>query len=414
MSKIKEIKAREIIDSRSNPTIEVDVVLENGAFGRAGVPSGASTGTHEALELRDGDLTRYSGKGVLKAVSNVEKIIAPKIIDKEFSQKELDEAIINLDGNPNKSGLGANAILGVSLAFAKASAANSGKALWQYFQEISGGNGTPKMPRPMVNILNGGLHAGNKLDFQEFMIVPRIDKGFKESLRLASETFHALKSILKDKNFSTGVGDEGGFSPNLESNVEAMELLTSAIEKAKFKPGEDITIAIDVAASTFYYDGKFLLSTESKTLSTDELIHMYETWIDSYPIISIEDGLDEDNWQGFKKLTELIGKRVMVVGDDLFATDINRLKQGIDLGAANAILVKLNQIGTVSETIETILEAKKAGYKAIISHRSGETEDTSIAHLAVGLSTEWIKTGSVSRGERTAKYNELLRIEESP
>ena len=406
MSKIKDIKAREILDSRGNPTVEVDVLLESGAKGRAAVPSGASTGSKEALELRDNDPKRYQGKGVLKAVNNVNTIIKDALIGLESShQRQIDETMINLDGTENKTNLGANATLGVSLAVLKATAKEKNIPLYKYFgDEIS-------LPRPMMNILNGGAHADNNLDFQEFMIIPNA-KSFKEILRIGSEVFHTLKKVLKENGFNTGVGDEGGFAPNLNTNEEALDMLMEAIKEAGYTPGKDVNFALDVAASEFYEDGIYNLKGANKKLTSNELVDYYQTLIDKYPIISIEDPVDEEDWEGFRKMTEKYGDKIQLVGDDLFVTNIKYLQKGIDNKAGNAILIKLNQIGTFTETLETINLAKENGYKTIISHRSGETEDVTIADLAVALNLGQIKTGSLSRSERTAKYNELLRIEE--
>ena len=407
MSKIKDIKAREILDSRGNPTVEVDVILESGIIGRASVPSGASTGSREAIELRDNDNNRYNGKGVLKAVDNVNNIIKEKLIGLDsLNQKIIDETMIKLDGTKNKSDLGANAILGVSMANLKAASIYKKIPLYKYFnEEIS-------MPRPMMNILNGGAHADNGLDFQEFMIIPKRDT-FKERLRVGAEVFHSLKQVLKENNLSTGVGDEGGFAPNLSTNKEALDLIIKAIEKAGYTPGKDVFLGLDVAASEFYENGKYNLKGENKILSTDELIKYFEDLVNNYPIISIEDPVDENDWDGFKKITEVLGDKIQLVGDDLFVTNKEYLKKGIEMKAGNAILIKVNQIGTITETIETINLAKENNYKTIISHRSGETEDTTIAHLAVGLNLKQIKTGSLSRTDRVCKYNELLRIEEN-
>lgn len=406
MSKIKDIKAREILDSRGNPTVEVDVLLESGAKGRAAVPSGASTGSKEALELRDNDPKRYQGKGVLKAVNNVNTIIKDALIGLESShQRQIDETMIKLDGTENKTNLGANATLGVSLAVLKATAKEKNIPLYKYFgDEIS-------LPRPMMNILNGGAHADNNLDFQEFMIIPNA-KNFKETLRIGSEVFHTLKKVLKENGFNTGVGDEGGFAPNLNTNEEALDMLMEAIKEAGYTPGKDVNFALDVAASEFYEDGIYNLKGANKKLTSNELVDYYQTLIDKYPIISIEDPVDEEDWEGFRKMTEKYGDKIQLVGDDLFVTNIKYLQKGIDNKAGNAILIKLNQIGTFTETLETINLAKENGYKTIISHRSGETEDVTIADLAVALNLGQIKTGSLSRSERTAKYNELLRIEE--
>ena len=406
MSKIKDIKAREILDSRGNPTVEVDVLLESGAKGRAAVPSGASTGSKEALELRDNDPKRYQGKGVLKAVNNVNTIIKDALIGLESShQRQIDETMIKLDGTENKTNLGANATLGVSLAVLKATAKEKNIPLYKFFgDEIS-------LPRPMMNILNGGAHADNNLDFQEFMIIPNA-KNFKETLRIGSEVFHTLKKVLKENGFNTGVGDEGGFAPNLNTNEEALDMLMEAIKEAGYTPGKDVNFALDVAASEFYEDGIYNLKGANKKLTINELVDYYQTLIDKYPIISIEDPVDEEDWEGFRKMTEKYGDKIQLVGDDLFVTNIKYLQKGIDNKAGNAILIKLNQIGTFTETLETINLAKENGYKTIISHRSGETEDVTIADLAVALNLGQIKTGSLSRSERTAKYNELLRIEE--
>lgn len=406
MSKIKDIKAREILDSRGNPTVEVDVLLESGAKGRAAVPSGASTGSKEALELRDNDPKRYQGKGVIKAVNNVNTIIKGTLIGLESSnQRQIDETMIKLDGTENKTNLGANATLGVSLAVLKATAKEKNIPLYKYFgDEIS-------LPRPMMNILNGGAHADNNLDFQEFMIIPNA-KNFKETLRIGSEVFHTLKKVLKENGFNTGVGDEGGFAPNLNTNEEALDMLMEAIKEAGYTPGKDVNFALDVAASEFYEDGIYNLKGANKKLTSNELVDYYQTLIDKYPIISIEDPVDEEDWEGFRKMTEKYGDKIQLVGDDLFVTNIKYLQKGIDNKAGNAILIKLNQIGTFTETLETINLAKENGYKTIISHRSGETEDVTIADLAVALNLGQIKTGSLSRSERTAKYNELLRIEE--
>ena len=406
MSKIKDIKAREILDSRGNPTVEVDVLLESGAKGRAAVPSGASTGSKEALELRDNDPKRYQGKGVLKAVNNVNTIIKDALIGLESShQRQIDETMIKLDGTENKTNLGANATLGVSLAVLKATAKEKNIPLYKFFgDEIS-------LPRPMMSILNGGAHADNNLDFQEFMIIPNA-KNFKETLRIGSEVFHTLKKVLKENGFNTGVGDEGGFAPNLNTNEEALDMLMEAIKEAGYTPGKDVNFALDVAASEFYEDGIYNLKGANKKLTSNELVDYYQTLIDKYPIISIEDPVDEEDWEGFRKMTEKYGDKIQLVGDDLFVTNIKYLQKGIDNKAGNAILIKLNQIGTFTETLETINLAKENGYKTIISHRSGETEDVTIADLAVALNLGQIKTGSLSRSERTAKYNELLRIEE--
>lgn len=405
MTKIKNIKAREILDSRGNPTVEVDVLLENGIKATASVPSGASTGQREALELRDGD-NRYMGKGVLKAVNNVNNIIAPALLGKEANnQKEIDQLMIELDGTETKSKLGANAILGVSMAILKASALDNGLPLYRYI-----GDGT-LLPTPMMNILNGGVHADNALDFQEFMIIPEATD-IKARVRIGSEVFHNLKRVLKEEGYNTNVGDEGGFAPNFKSNIEALDAIVRAIKLAGYTPGKDVNLALDVAASEFYKDGYYELKGENKTLSTDGLILYYEELINKYPIISIEDPVEENDWDGFRKITEKLGNKIQLVGDDLFVTNKKYLQKGIDLKAGNAILIKVNQIGTITETLETIELAKVNGYKTIISHRSGETEDTTIADLAVGLNLGQIKTGSLSRTDRVCKYNRLIRIEE--
>ena len=407
MSKIKDIKAREILDSRGNPTVEVDVILDNGVLGRASVPSGASTGEREVLELRDND-DRYNGLGVLKAVSNVNDIIKPVLIGFETDkQKELDYKLLELDGTKNKSKLGANAILGVSMAYLKASALDQNKPLYKYINEKYGES--LSLPVPMMNILNGGAHADNSIDFQEFMIIPRADS-IKERVRIGSEVFHSLKKVLKEKGLATSVGDEGGFAPDVKDNTEAFDLISEGITRAGYKPGVDVFFAIDVAASEFYKDGKYCF--DNKELSTSELIEYYKDLVSKYPIVSIEDPVDENDWEGFSLLTKEIGDKIQLVGDDLFTTNKEYLQKGIDMKAGNAILLKVNQIGTITETIETIELANKNNYKTIISHRSGETEDTTIAHLAVGLNLKQIKTGSLSRSERICKYNELIRIEE--
>lgn len=403
--KIKDVRGREILDSRGNPTVEVDVVLENGVVGRASVPSGASTGEREALELRDGG-TRYMGKGVLKAVNHVNSELRDLVIGMDAEdQKKLDYAMIELDGTSTKSRFGANAILGISMAAMKASAINLGLPLYKYM-----GSGTV-LPRPMINIINGGAHADNNLDFQEFMIIPNRDT-MKERIRISSEVFHALKKVLNERGLSTGVGDEGGFAPNLDSNREGFELIIEAIKRAGYVPGEDINLAIDVAASEFYKDGRYELKGEGKSLTTLELIEFYQELVEKYPIISIEDPVDENDWEGFRLVTEKLGDKIQLVGDDLFVTNKECLKKGIEMKAGNAILLKVNQIGTITETLETIALAKENGYSTIISHRSGETEDTTIADLSVALSLGQIKTGSMSRTDRIAKYNQLIRIEE--
>lgn len=412
MSLIESIHARQILDSRGNPTVEVDVVTESGAFGRAAVPSGASTGTHEAVELRDGDKKRYVGKGVLKAVENVNTKISTEIIGFDvFDQNLLDKIMIELDATPNKGNLGANAILGTSLAIAKAAAMEAGLPLYRYI----GGVSANTLPVPMMNILNGGSHADNSIDFQEFMVMPVKADTFSESLRMGTEIFHTLKKVLHDAGLSTNVGDEGGFAPNIKSNEEAIEIVLKAIEKAGFKPGEDVFIAMDAATSEFYDAGKNTYTfkkSSGKAISSDEMVEYWTNWSKKYPIISIEDGMAEDDWKGWKKLTDSIGKNVQLVGDDLFVTNVTRLQQGIDQGVANSILVKVNQIGSLSETIAAVNLAKRNAYKSIMSHRSGETEDSTIADLAVALNTGQIKTGSASRSDRMAKYNQLIRIEE--
>lgn len=411
MHKIKEIKGREIIDSRGNPTVEVDVILEDGSFGRAAVPSGASTGSHEAVELRDLE-KRYGGKGVMKAVRNVNDILNVKLKGKSFGQREIDEEMIKLDGTENKGKLGANAILGVSMAFAHAAAKSENKRLYEYFRDVAQFGNEFVLPTPMMNILNGGKHAHNSTDLQEFMIMPLGAPNFKEALRYGAEVFHALKKILTERGLNTSVGDEGGYAPSLPSNEAALEIIIEAIKKAGYVPGKDIFLAIDAAASEIYSDGKYDLKTENKKLTNKEMVELYAKWADKYPIVSIEDGLYEDDWEGYVMLTEKIGHKVQIVGDDLFVTNIKRLKRGIEMKAGNSILIKLNQIGTVSETIDAIKMAREAGYTSIVSHRSGETEDVTISDFVVGLGTGQIKTGSLCRGERTAKYNQLLRIEE--
>lgn len=403
--KIKDVIGREILDSRGNPTVEVDVVLENGVMGRAAVPSGASTGEREALELRDGG-ERFGGKGVLKAVANVNGPLRDLVIGMDASkQRELDYAMIELDGTDTKSKFGANAILGISMAAMKASANNENKPLYRYV-----GDGIV-LPRPMMNIINGGAHADNKLDFQEFMIIPERDS-IHERVRVGAEVFHALKKVLNEKGLSTGVGDEGGFAPDLQSNTEGFELIIEAIKRAGYVPGKDVSLAIDVAASEFYKDGKYNLVGEGRSLTTSELIDFFEELVNKYPIISIEDPVDENDWEGFAEITKRLGDRIQLVGDDLFVTNKKCLQKGIDMHAGNAILLKVNQIGTITETLETIELARNNGYATIISHRSGETEDTTIADLAVGLNLGQIKTGSMSRTDRICKYNQLMRIEE--
>ena len=409
MSEIFDVYAREILDSRGNPTVEVEVELESGALGIAQVPSGASTGIHEAIELRDGDPNRYLGKGVLKAVENVNEIIAPKILGYDATDQLLiDKLLIELDSTPNKSRLGANAILGVSLATAKAAADFFGLPLYCYI----GGVNAKELPVPMMNILNGGKHADSGVDLQEFMIVPAGGANFRESLRMGVETFHTLKKVLKEKKYNVAVGDEGGFAPNLKSSEEAIQLIVEAIKKAGYEPGKDIFIALDPAASEFYQDGKYVLSREGMVRTSDEMINYYAGLVDKYPIISIEDGLAEDDWEGWQKLTRKLGHKIQIVGDDLYVTDKKRLSRGIELKASNSILIKLNQVGTLTETLDTIETAKRAGFTAVISHRSGETEDTTVADLAVATNIGQIKTGSLCRTDRIAKYNQLLRIEE--
>ena len=407
MSKISKIRAREILDSRGNPTIEVEVHCADGAIGRAMVPSGASTGEHEALELRDGEKSRYMGKGVLEAVKNVHNIIAPHLAGFDAcNQVRIDRAMIELDETETKSRLGANSILGVSLASARAAANSEEISLFSYL----GGEGAVTLPVPLMNIINGGAHADNNLDFQEFMVVPHGFSTFREALRAGVETFHALKSILANKNLSTAVGDEGGFAPSLGSNEEALEFIIEAIWRAGYKPAEQISIALDVASSEFFEEGKY--HVERKTVPVAGLMEIYEEWIEKYPIVSIEDPLDENDWEGWKALTKKIGSAVQLVGDDLFVTNTKRLSDGITAGVANSILIKVNQIGTLTETLEAIEMAKQAGYSYIISHRSGETEDSTIADIAVATNAGQIKTGSASRSDRIAKYNQLLRIEE--
>lgn len=407
---IKKITAREILDSRGNPTVEVDVILDSGILGRAAVPSGASTGEHEALELRDKDKSRYLGKGVLKAAANVNDMIAPGLIGKDpLKQAAIDRFMIESDGTENKAKFGANAILGVSLAVAKAAGQVMKLPLYKYI----GGECANVLPVPMMNILNGGSHADNNVDLQEFMIFPLGAKNFAGALRMGSEVFHNLKSILKEKELVTAVGDEGGFAPDLSSNKEALEVIIKAIEKAGYKPGKDIYVCLDPAASSFYENNSYVLKAEKKQKNNSaDMIEFYNKLVEEFPIVSIEDGLAEDDWDGWQKLTGKLGKRIQLVGDDIFVTNIKRLKQGIEKGVANSILIKLNQIGTLTETLDTISLAKKNNFSCIISHRSGETEDTTIAHLAVAAGCGQIKTGSVCRTDRICKYNELLRIEE--
>ncbi|WPP52488.1 phosphopyruvate hydratase [Catalinimonas niigatensis] len=411
MSIIKKIHARQILDSRGNPTVEVDVITENNVLGRAAVPSGASTGQHEAVELRDDDKSLFMGKGVSKAVANVNSSIAEKLLGLSiFEQNLIDYTMLDLDGTPNKSKLGANAILGVSLAVAKAAAQELRQPLYRYI----GGVNANTLPVPMMNILNGGSHADNAIDFQEFMIMPVKAESFSEALRMGTEVFHHLKNVLKSKNLSTNVGDEGGFAPNIASNTEAIELVIQAIEKAGYKPGEEIFIALD-AASTEFYDsdkGVYKFASSGEELSSTDMANYWKEWVDQYPIISIEDGMSEDDWEGWKKHTDLLKDKCQLVGDDLFVTNVKRLQDGIDQGVGNSILIKVNQIGSLTETIDTVNLAKRNGYKSVISHRSGETEDNFIADLAVALNAGQIKTGSASRSDRMAKYNQLLRIQE--
>ena len=410
MSQITDVFAREILDSRGNPTLEVEVYLDSGAMGRAAVPSGASTGEREALELRDCDKSRYLGKGVLKAVANVNDRIAEQVIGLEASdQIGIDRKMLEMDGTEYKSQLGANAILGVSLAVAKAAAEESGLPLYQYI----GGTNAKELPLPMMNILNGGAHADNNVDIQEFMIMPAGAKSFAEALRMGAEVFHSLKGVLKGKGYNTAVGDEGGFAPNLKSNEEALQVIMEAIEQAGYKPGDDVLLALDVASSELYKDGKYHLENEAQPeKNAEQLISFYENLVNNYPIISIEDGMAENDWDGWKKMTDRLGKRIQIVGDDLFVTNPSILKEGISKGIANSILIKLNQIGTLTETLDAIEMAKRAGYTTVVSHRSGETEDTTLADLAVAVNAGQIKTGSLCRTDRVCKYNQLLRIED--
>ncbi|MDN6794428.1 MAG: phosphopyruvate hydratase [Propionibacterium sp.] len=407
MARIEAIGAREILDSRGNPTVEVEVLLEDGTVSRASVPSGASTGAFEAVERRDGDKSRYQGKGVQDAVEAVTEVIAPELIDEDATeQRHIDEAMIDLDGTDNKGKLGANAILGVSLAVAKAAAESAGLPLYRYL----GGPNAHVLPVPMMNILNGGSHADSNVDIQEFMIAPVGAPTFQEALRWGTETYHVLKSVLKERGLSTGLGDEGGFAPNLDSNAEALDLIVEAITKAGFKPGQDIALALDVASSEFFKDGLYQFEGEGR--STDYMVSYYEKLISDYPLVSIEDPLDEDEWDAWKSLTSEIGSRVQLVGDDLFVTNPTRLRKGIEMNVANALLVKVNQIGSLTETLDAVEEAHRNGYRSMTSHRSGETEDTTIADLAVATNSGQIKTGAPARSERVAKYNQLLRIEE--
>ena len=409
MSLIYDVNAREVLDSRGNPTVEVEIFLEDGTMGRVIIPAGASTGVHEAVELRDGDADRYLGKGTLQAVDNVMNVIAPELIGMNvFDQVGIDKMLIELDGTPNKGKLGANAILGVSLAAAKAAAAYLDMPLYQYI----GGVNAKVLPVPMMNILNGGKHADNNVDIQEFMIMPVGAESFREALRMGTEIYHNLKKVLKARGTLSGVGDEGGFAPNLETNEEALAVIVEAIEKAGYKPGEDVRLALDVASSEIYKDGKYHLASENEAKTSEEMVAYYEYLCNKYPIISIEDGLAEDDWAGWKLMTEKLGDRLQIVGDDLFVTNTERLKQGIDTNTANAILIKVNQIGTLTETLDAIEMAKRAGYTAVVSHRSGESEDATIADLAVAVNAGQIKTGAPCRTDRIAKYNQLLRIEE--
>ena len=409
MSTIKKILAREILDSRGNPTVEVDVILDNGILGRAAVPSGASTGSKEAVELRDGDKKRYLGKGVLKAVNNVNEIIAPKVIGRDPKEQEsIDYLMIDLDGTENKAKLGANAILGVSLAVAKTAAQDEGMSIFKYL----GGKEARRLPIPFFNILNGGKHADNNVDIQEFMIAPIGAKSFREALRMAAETYHHLKAVLKSKGLNTAIGDEGGFAPNLSSNEEALKIIITAIEKAGYNQGEDISIVLDPAASEFYQDGKYFLKADNSRLSSEEMVKYYANLISKYPIISIEDGLAEDDWNGWQILTNELGKKIQLTGDDIFVTNPKILAEGIKRNIANSVLIKLNQIGTLTETLETVEMAKKAAYTCVFSHRSGETEDSFLADVTVATNAGQLKTGAPARSERLAKYNQLLRIEE--
>lgn len=408
MSKIIDIRAREILDSRGNPTVEADVILENGVIGRAAVPSGASTGQREAVELRDGDKARYLGKGVLKAVAAVNGELRDAIIDMDATdQQGIDAKLIAIDGTPNKARLGANALLAISMATARAAANDAGLPLYRYL----GGASATTMPVPMMNIINGGSHANNSVDLQEFMILPVGAPSITEAVRYGAEVFHALQKVLSDRGLNTAVGDEGGFAPDLSSNEAAIEVILEAIANAGYEAGKDIMLGIDAASSEFYHDGQYVLASEGRSLSSAELVDMFESWVNKYPIISIEDGMDENDWDGWKLLTDRIGDRVQLVGDDLFVTNTAILEQGIAKGVANSILIKVNQIGTLTETLAAIDMAKKAGYTAVMSHRSGETEDTTIADLAVATNVGQIKTGSLSRSDRVAKYNQLIRIE---
>ena len=409
MSTIQSVQAREILDSRGNPTVEADVRLADGAMGRVAVPSGASTGEHEAVELRDGVMDRYLGKGVEKAIANVNDIIAPAVQGRDAAdQRGLDNLLLELDGTENKGNLGANALLAVSLGVARAEAASRGQPLYRYL----GGATANRLPVPMMNILNGGSHADNNVDFQEFMVMPTGASSFREALRMGAEIFHALKSVLKGRGATTAVGDEGGFAPDLASNDEAVEVILQAIEKAGYKPGEDVWLAFDVAASEFYQEGKYVFAkSDGEARTAEDMTSLYGGWLDKYPVLSIEDGLDENDWDGWERQTRELGDRVQLVGDDLFVTNTTRLSRGIERGVANSILIKVNQIGTLSETVDAIQMAHRNGFTSVISHRSGETEDSTIADLAVAYGTGQIKTGSLSRSDRVAKYNQLLRIE---
>jgi len=410
MIHIELVTGREVLDSRGNPTVEVEVYLSDGSYGRAIVPSGASTGKMEALELRDGDQNRYGGKGVLRAINNVNEIIGPELIGQDpFDQRAIDKLLTDMDGTSNKSKLGANALLGVSLAVAKAAAESLGLPLFRYI----GGVNAKRLPMPMMNILNGGAHAENNVDFQEFMIVPVAAKSFGEALRMGAEVFHALKKVLKGKGYSTSVGDEGGYAPNVKSNEEALELILLGIQEAGYLPGKDVTIALDPAASSFFKEGAYVFfKSDGSKLTTQEMIQHWKAWVDKYPIVSIEDGLAEDDWEGWVALRKELGDKIQLVGDDIFVTNTKRIKKGIEMNAANAVLIKVNQIGTLSETLDAVEMAHRAGWNTVISHRSGETEDPFIADLAVAVNSGQIKTGSLSRSERIAKYNQLLRIEE--
>lgn len=409
MTRIMSVQGREILDSRGNPTVEVEVLLQSGFSGRAAVPSGASTGENEAVELRDGDKARYLGKGVLKAVNNVNEELGPELIGMDaLGQREIDATLIAFDGTKNKGKMGANALLGISLAVARAAAAALELPLYQYI----GGVNAHTLPVPMMNILNGGQHADNNVDVQEFMVMPAGASSFREALRMGTEIFHALKSVLKDAGLNTAVGDEGGFAPSLESNVAAIEVILKAIQKAGYKAGEDVFIALDPASSEFYENGKYVLGAENVSLSSEEMVAYWADWVKKYPIISIEDGLCENDWAGWKVLTDKLGKKTQLVGDDLFVTNVDYLSRGIKEGVANSILVKVNQIGTLTETLDACQMAHRAGYTTVMSHRSGETEDSTIADIAVAINAGQIKTGSASRSDRTAKYNQLLRIEE--